>query len=88
MVNLTSAGTWRAPVDELIPVGPFTGQAALPDGVRGLRLQYLVANRAGTLNVADGWASFRVDTILDHEVIVARVKSRSLPRLTPSSPAA
>ena len=23
LVNLTSAGTWRAPMDELIAVGPF-----------------------------------------------------------------
>jgi len=30
LVNLTSAGTWRAPVEELIPVGPIKGQSSDP----------------------------------------------------------
>ncbi|MDP3001433.1 MAG: Tat pathway signal protein, partial [Bryobacterales bacterium] len=70
LVNLTSAGTWRAPVDELIPVGPFTVKLRLPKDVRGGRAQLLVANRSVTASLAGGWASFRIDTILDHELIL------------------
>ena len=70
LVNLTSAGTWRAPVDELIPVGPFTVKLRLPKDVRGARVQLLVANRSVTASLAGGWASFRIDTILDHELIL------------------
>jgi len=70
LVNLTSAGTWRAPIDELIPVGPFTLKLRLPKDVAGGRVQLLVANRSVTPAIAGGWASFRIDTILDHELIV------------------
>ena len=35
LVNLTSAGSWRSPVDELIPVGPVKVRVKLPQGRRG-----------------------------------------------------
>jgi hypothetical protein len=70
VVNLVSAGTWRAPIDELVPVGPFTIRLRLPDDVRGQRVQYLVGNRSGKATVAGGWASLKIDSILDHEVVV------------------
>jgi hypothetical protein len=31
VVNLISAGTWRAPIDELIPVGPLKIGVKLPE---------------------------------------------------------
>ena len=34
LVNLTSEATWRAPLDELIKVGPFTVKIALPAAFR------------------------------------------------------
>ncbi len=63
LVNLTSAATWRAPIDELIPVGPIkvTIQRA---GLSTARL--LVAN--ATVPVSQ--SKFEVPAILDHEVIV------------------
>ncbi len=70
LVNLTSAGTWRAPIDELIPVGPFTVKVRLPKDVRGSRVQYLVSNRSAATTVSGGWASFKIDSILDHDVVV------------------
>ena len=70
LVNLTSAGTWRAPIDELIPVGPFTVKLRMPKDVREGRVELLVANRSITATVAGGWASFQIDTILDHELIL------------------
>jgi hypothetical protein len=70
LVNLTNEGTWRAPVDELIPVGPLRVSVRLPDGVRGRRVQFLVSKRAAKSETKDGWIHFEVAKILDHEVAV------------------
>jgi hypothetical protein len=70
LVNLTSAGTWRAPVDELIRVGPLSVRVRLPAGVRGNRIQLLVSKRSTKAAVKNGWTRFDLPTILDHEVAV------------------
>jgi hypothetical protein len=70
LVNLTSAGTWRAPVDELIRVGPLSVRVRLPAGVRGNRIQLLVSKRSTKTAVKNGWTRFDLPTILDHEVAV------------------
>ena len=66
LVNLTSAGTWRTPVHELIPVGP------LKVFVRGTaaKVRSLVSGRVLEVSNADGWASFTVPPIADHDVLV------------------
>jgi len=70
LVNLTSTGTWRAPIDELIPVGPLQVRVKLPQGVPGRSARLLVS--AGTVSVAarQGLVEFEVKSILDHEVVV------------------
>lgn len=69
LVNLTSAGTWRAPMDELIRIGPLKVRVRLPqEAGRGLR--FLVSGAAGSLSISRGWGSFEVPSILDHEVVV------------------
>jgi hypothetical protein len=70
LVNLTSAATWRAPIHELIPVGPFTVKVRLPKEVRGAKVRQLVSGRGGAATLAGGWATFKVESILDHEVAV------------------
>ena len=45
LVNLTSAGTWRAPVDEVIPVGPLQVRVRMPPDVRGQSARLLVSGR-------------------------------------------
>ncbi len=70
IVNLTSAGTWRAPIDELIPIGPLAVRLRLPQGVDGTRMRLLVAGGAASARVENGWASFELNSILDHEVVV------------------
>jgi len=71
LVNLTSAGTWRAPVEELIPVGPLTVRVKLPRGLRGYkRLLLTVSGTTSTPLQQDGWTEFQVKSILDHEVAV------------------
>ncbi|HWX18280.1 MAG TPA: alpha-amylase family protein [Candidatus Binatia bacterium] len=72
LVNLTSAGTWRAPVDELIPVGPLRVRVKLPHDVRGRMTQFLVAGGKRANNIKAGWAGFEVKSVLDHEVAVIR----------------
>jgi Hypothetical glycosyl hydrolase 6/TAT (twin-arginine translocation) pathway signal sequence len=71
LVNLTSAGTWRTPVEELIPVGPLKVRVKLPEGVQGKRLLLAVsgANNAPVTHQA-GWAQFEVESLLDHELAV------------------
>lgn len=70
LVNLTSAGTWRAPIDELIPIGPLQVGIKLPPGVRFGHARLTVS--PGTLPIRNnqGWVEFTVKSILDHEMVV------------------
>lgn len=70
LVNLTSAATWRAPAEELIPVGPLRVKIRLADDVRGGRLRLLVSGRQTVPETADGWCRFEVAPVTDHEVVV------------------
>ena len=67
LVNLTSAGTWRAPVDELIPIGPL--QVSVRTNAAS-SVQLLVARRAARVVLRKGLATFEVERITDHEVVV------------------
>jgi hypothetical protein len=70
LVNLTNAATWRAPIDELISVGPFRVRIKLPEGVSGRTARLLVSAGPVPVAVVRGWAELQVKSILDHEVIV------------------
>jgi hypothetical protein len=70
LVNLTNAGTWRGPVDELISVGPLGVRVKLPNGVRGHTIQSLVSKCSVNATVKNGWTHFELPTVLDHEVVV------------------
>jgi hypothetical protein len=70
LVNLTNAGTWRAPVDELIPVGPLQVSVRLPEGVRAESLHLLVSGRPAAITTNGGWSRFMLPVLLDHEVAV------------------
>lgn len=72
LVNLTSAGTWRQPTDEFIPVGPVKVQVKLPEDVLGKSLQLLVSDQKVSGKVEKGWIQFTVNSILDHEVVVIK----------------
>jgi hypothetical protein len=69
-VNLTSAGTWRQPVDELIAIGPLQIKVRLPEDVRGKSMKLLVSDQKPPLKIEKGWAAFEIKSVLDHEVIV------------------
>ncbi len=70
-MNLTSAGTWRAPVHELIPVGPLQVKVRVPDGVRVGKLRMLVSRQEKQPAVEDGWLRFEIKSLVDHEVVVS-----------------
>lgn len=70
LVNLTSAGTGSQPVHELIPVGPLQVRVRFPDGFTPTRLRLLVAERHGNVRARNGWVTFELKSILDHEVAV------------------
>ncbi len=70
LVNLTNEGTWRAPLDELIPVGPLDIRVKLPDDVKGRGAQFLVSRNKPALAIKQGWANIEVKSVLDHEAVV------------------
>jgi hypothetical protein len=70
VVNVTSAGTWRPPVHELIAVGPLSIRVKLPEGFAAKGVKLLVENAALKAANDDGWATVELKRVLDHEVIV------------------
>ena len=70
LVNLTNAATWRAPIHELIPVGPLSVRVRLPQGLKPQKAKLLVAAKDIPCTTQNGWAAVTVASIVDHEVIV------------------
>jgi hypothetical protein len=70
IVNLTSEATWRAPLDELIRVGPFKITVPVPAGQTKPRARLLVGDGTPAVEVAGGRASLEIASLLDHEVVV------------------
>jgi hypothetical protein len=70
IVNLTSAATWRQPLDELISIGPLNVKIRLSKNVRGNNLRLLVADEKISCEVKNGWCHFLLKSIPDHEVVV------------------
>jgi hypothetical protein len=70
LVNLTSAGTWRAPIHELISVGPLKVKIKLPANISGGDVKFLVSNKPSKSKINKGWITLKVKSITDHEVVV------------------
>ncbi|MGI8634954.1 MAG: Tat pathway signal protein, partial [Segetibacter sp.] len=70
VVNLTSAATWRQPLDELIAIGPLKVKVKLPKSISGRNLRSLVSKGPIAASVSNGYSQFEIKSILDHEVIV------------------
>jgi hypothetical protein len=71
VVNLTSAGTWRAPVDELIPIGPLDVRVRLPQAIAGAEAVRMLVGKAHAPAAVEGQSlRFRIDSVLDHELVV------------------
>jgi len=70
LVNLTSAATWRQPMDEFIAIGPLKVKVKLRPSVSGSNLRTLVSKQKLPSNVSNGYCQFEIKSIVDHEVIV------------------
>jgi hypothetical protein len=70
LVNLTSEAAWRAPLHELIRVGPFTVTVRSPEKAARGTCRLLVAGTERPARVANGAATVEIGSILDHEVLV------------------
>jgi hypothetical protein len=70
LVNLTNTGAWRAPADEVIPVGPLHVQLQLPQGINGRRARLLVAGHKISPHRHGTFCQLAVPTLNEHEVIV------------------
>lgn len=73
IVNLTSAGTWRAPVEELISVGPLKLKVRLPNGLAPKAARVLVREENKLIAITDGWANIELASVLDHEVLIIEI---------------
>jgi len=70
LVNLTSDATWRQPLEEYISVGPFEIKIRLPEKIRGKDVELKVTDKKLKGNVVDGWTSFTLESLLDHEMVI------------------
>jgi hypothetical protein len=70
LVNLTNSATWRAPIDDLIAIGPFQVKVKMNKKVNTASLRLLVSGEKISSVIQDGWLSFEINSILDHEVVV------------------
>jgi hypothetical protein len=70
LVNLSNEAAWRAPIEEWIPVGPLHVRVKLQQHVHAASARGLVSNATMPLVVNNGWASFEVKSIRNHEVVV------------------
>jgi hypothetical protein len=70
LVNLTSAGTWRQPVHELISIGPLKLRVQRPADVRSKRVRLLVAGKTDAAKTLANWSRMQVQSVLDHEMVV------------------
>jgi hypothetical protein len=70
LVNLTHANGWKAPVDELIEVGPERVNVTLARGRRATGARLLVAGKPVDVTTRAGAATVEVPGVRDHEVVV------------------
>jgi hypothetical protein len=70
LANLTNEASWRAPMEELIPVGPLRVRVKLNADLRGNRAECLVAGHRLSAGVKQGWVEFEIPRVDDHEVVV------------------
>jgi hypothetical protein len=68
VANLTYA-TFRAPLDEFVPVGPFKVRVKLNKGVSGHNVKLLVAGQPAQASVSNGWVEFVIPSVASHEVV-------------------
>ena len=72
IINLSNEAAWKAPVEELIPVGPLQVSVKLANGMTGHSAQSLVSQGKLSAAASNGWTRFQIPSVRDQEVIVIR----------------
>jgi len=70
IVNLTGVGSWRAPMEEIIPVGPVGVQLRVPPRATPHVVQWRVGNRTERVTPRGGWLSLVLPQVREHELAV------------------
>jgi hypothetical protein len=70
VLNLTNENAWRAPLTEVIPVGPLTVKIRVPEGMRVSRGRSLVTEKGVGVKAAAGVMEVRIPQVMEHEVVV------------------
>jgi len=70
VVNLTGAGSWRAPMEEIIPVGPLVVQLRDPVRATSRVVRWRVSARTVRIVARDGWLRLTLPLVRDHEMAV------------------
>lgn len=75
LVNLTNPDIWKAPVHELLPVGPQTIRVKIPQSqCVASEAKCLVSERTLPVEIFEGWAQVTLTDLLDHEIVVFDLK--------------
>ena len=70
VINLTSAATWRQPLDEFISIGPLRIRIQLPHGINAKSVHLNVSNQKIAGKISDGWVQFEIKSLEDHELVI------------------
>ena len=72
LLNLTSAATWRAPIHELIPIGPLQIKLRISNPGRRCTVRTLVSRPDQPLaaRIEGEWIALELQSVVDHEVVV------------------
>jgi hypothetical protein len=70
LVNLTGVGSWRAPMEEIIPVGPVAVSVRDPRRSAARTVTWRVGGATTRVVPRDGWLHFTLPTLREHEMAV------------------
>ena len=70
VVNLTGAGSWRAPMEEIIPVGPLIVHLRDPVRAPSRVVRWRVGARTERVVASDGWLRLTLPVVREHEMAV------------------
>jgi len=77
LVNLTNPMMMKGPLREIIPIGPLTVRARVPNGLRATKVKLLTAGTSAAPQDVNGTLTVKVPTVDVHEVIAVDLEPRS-----------
>ena len=77
LVNLTNPMMMKGPLREIIPIGPLTVRARVPNGLRATKVKLLTAGTSAAPQDVNGALTVKVPTVDVHEVIAVDLEPRS-----------